>query len=85
MMDIICRAIGFAGCTALAIVMGWLFLVAFDVIVYHWKKRRTEKLRSKCAPCVHLHFSRYDGYACDPHYYGCCTPDTQECYYPSDY
>jgi len=84
-IDFICRAIGLIGCAALAIVFGWLFFVAIDMMIYLRDKRRRKKIRQQCGPCVHLHFSRCDGFACDPHYHGCCTPETQECYYPSDY
>lgn len=85
MSEMVQRAIGFAGCAALAIVFGWLFFVAVDMLIYRHKVRRREKICKQCGPCVHLHFSRHDGYACDPHFYGNCTPKTQECYYPSDY
>lgn len=85
MIDFICRAIGLTGCTALAIVMGFLFWIVFDVLLQKRKARRIAKMKQKCGPCVHLHFSRHDNFACDPHYHGCCTPETRECYYPSDY
>ena len=85
MIGVVQRAIGFAGCAGLVIVFGWLFFVDIDALVYHRNKRRRAKIQKQCWPCVHLHFSRCDGFACDPHYSGNCTPETQECYYPSDY
>lgn len=79
------RMFGFTCCAALLLVLCWLLWVTVDVVNWRYKRWREKRMRRLCGPCVHLHFSRYDGYACEAHYSGNCTPETQECYYPSDY
>lgn len=75
---------------ALALFVGMVIAVAVAAALMtslhkRMLQRRREKIRRLCWPCVHLHFSRCDGFACEPHWNGKCSPKTQECYYPSDY